>query len=103
MSSSDPFVIALREALNHLYDYAFLRRSPLVSLFSLAGRANAADALREVLQSEIETLKPRSGGASATVAERHHELLYYRYVQRMTQHSVAEQLSLSPRHLRREQ
>jgi CheY-like chemotaxis protein len=30
-------------------------------------------------------------------------LLYYRYVQRMTQQSVAEQLSISPRHLRREQ
>lgn len=103
MSSPDSFDDALREALNHLYDYALLRRSPLVGLFALTGRSNAADALREILQAEIEALKPRPGAPALPVAQRHHELLYYRYVQRMTQQSVAEQLSLSPRHLRREQ
>lgn len=103
MPHPDAFDDALRDALNHLYDYALLRHSPLIGLFALRGRPNAADALREILQAEIEALKPPAGSPAGAVAQRHHELLYYRYVQRMTQQSVAEQLNLSQRHLRREQ
>jgi hypothetical protein len=71
MSCFDSFDDAVRKALNHLYDYAFLRRSPLVGLFSLTGRPNAADSLREILQGEIEALKPRPGASAPPAALRY--------------------------------
>ena len=93
------FVSALRTALMQLDDLQSLRRSPLLPL--LAGDSAVAGpiALQQALLDAIESLK-RTGGA---LALRMYEILYYRYVEQLTQKEVAFQLGISERQLRREQ
>ena len=93
------FVAALRTALMQLDDLQSLRHNPLLPL--LAGEAGASGprALQQILLDAIESLK-RTGG---TLALRTYEILYYRYVEQLTQKEVAFQLGISERQLRREQ
>ncbi len=93
------FVSALRTALMQLDDLQSLRHNPLLPL--LAGEAGTSGpiALQQALLDAIESLK-RTGGA---LALRMYEILYYRYVEQLTQKEVAFQLGISERQLRREQ
>ncbi len=93
----------LRQALKHIYDPAVLRKSPLIQLFDLSGRPDAVAVLRDMLQAEIEALKPPPGAPPDLPERRYYGVLFYRYIQQCTQQAVAEQMALSPRHLRREQ
>jgi len=103
MDGREGFVATLQAALNRFYDPVFLRKSPLVELFGLAGRINTAEALRVTLETAIDALKSASPGPSGASSQRSHQVLYYRYVQQLTQVDVANKLAMSPRHLRREQ
>ncbi|MBC7236816.1 MAG: response regulator [Chloroflexi bacterium] len=103
MNASNTLEDLLRQALSHLYDSAFLRDSPLVSLFGLDQHPNKARALRNLLEGAIEALGDLERPASGEATERSYEVLFHRYVQQFTQVDVANQLGISPRHLRREQ
>jgi len=94
---------ALRQALNRLYDAVALRRSPLVDPLRLRDRPNPSEALRALLESEIELLSSASDAPASSKNHRYHQVLFYRYIQRFTQQEVASQLGIGTRHLRREQ
>jgi len=102
MQSEQTFEVTLRQALSRLYDPAFLRRSPLVTLLGLAQTPNVAEDLRHTLEDAIEALKP-SGTTPNPRGQRYYQILFYRYVQQFSQRAVADQLGVCTRHLRREQ
>lgn len=103
MGDNDRFFQSVRSALNHLYDPEYLARSPLVGLFGLAGRYDPAAALQQRLIQAIEALRPRGAGLLAARDRQAHDLLLYRYVQRLTQDDIAHQFGISERQLRRDQ
>ncbi len=90
----------LRHALNHLYDFAELRRSPLAELLAGNGAPNPA-ALQATLITAIETLLPPDGINPQSSAARLHRVLYHRYVEQFSQSEVADDLGVSERQLRR--
>ena len=89
---------ALQRALVQLYDPLYLRKSPLLAMLRLQQQPEPARALRETLLAAIDALKPEPGTPSE--GQRYYQVLYFRYVQRLTVIDVAGQLGLSPRHLR---
>ncbi len=93
----------LREALNHLRDPNYLRQSPLVTLFGVAGETDTPAALRRILIEAVKSLKPEADEPVQSPAWRLYESLFYRYVQYFSQVEVADQLGISTRQLRREQ
>jgi CheY-like chemotaxis protein len=93
----------LRKALNHLYNPDYLRNSPLAGPLSVAGNPNTVRLLREKLVNAIEAIKHRSAGTRDENRIFYHDLLYYRYVQKLTQEEMASQLNISLRQFAREQ
>lgn len=102
-SPFDQFVGELRSALNHLYDPAELRRSPLTVTFGLAGSFDAAAALQRILTGAIEALRPAADEPAQARGWRIYDALTYRYVRGFDRDVVADQLGISGRQLRREQ
>ncbi|MBM4460686.1 MAG: response regulator [Chloroflexi bacterium] len=103
MDDSNQFFLAVRGALNHLYDPEYLARSPLIELFGVAARYDPASALQQSLIKAIESLRPRRGDLLAPRDQQAHDLLLFRYVQRLTQDEIAHQFGISQRQLRRDQ
>ena len=103
MTLLEGFEELLRMALNQLYDPVFLRHSSLVHLLHLENELNPAQALQSSLTNAIRALKPSAKTPRSSRSRRYYQILYYRYVQQYTQSDVARKVSLSPRHLRREQ
>jgi CheY-like chemotaxis protein len=103
MTTGATLEVALRCALNRLYDSVALRRSSLVALLGLGDRPNPSESLRTLLESEIQLLSGGSNAPASSKNHRYHQVLFYRYIQRFTQREVAAQLGIGPRHLRREQ
>jgi CheY-like chemotaxis protein len=103
MDETQPFFQNVRSTLNHLYDPEYLARSPLVGLFGLASRYDPAAALQQRLIHAIEALRPQGAGLLAARDQQAHDLLLYRYVQRLTQDDIAHQFGISERQLRRDQ
>jgi CheY-like chemotaxis protein len=97
------FERALRQALNHLYEPSLLRRSPLAKLLALEKTPNTAEALRSALEREIAAMEPPPGTQLTCKSQLHYQVLFYRYIQQLTQLAVANQLGVSIRQLRREQ
>lgn len=96
------FVIALRRALHHLYDAIELRKSPLLPLFGLSDTTGVT-ALRQILEQAIAALKPPPSLSVQSDAWRTYRVLYHRYVEQFDQQSVAVNLGLSVRQLRRQE
>lgn len=96
------FFVALRRALHHLYDIVELRRNPLCALFNRNKGNDAAD-LRQVLEEGISALKPAPGLSPTSDAWRTYRVLYHRYIEQFDQASVAVNLGLSIRQMRRQE
>jgi len=96
------FVVALRRALHHLYDTIELRRSKLLPMLGLNGPSGVS-MLRRTLEDAIEALKPAPGLSPQSDAWRSYWILYHRYVEQFNQQSVAVNLGLSIRQLRRQE
>jgi CheY-like chemotaxis protein len=103
IASSEPFVRELQRALQHLYDPAELRRSPLLALFALGKHHNPASALQKILLDAIEALRPEGDVPLHANAWRIYHVLTYRYVEQSSQRTVAVNLALSVRQLRRQE
>jgi hypothetical protein len=56
LAPSEPFILALRSALNHLYDPDVLRLNPLVKIFGVDNRFDTPSALQNILTKAIESL-----------------------------------------------
>jgi len=100
---SENFVRELRTALHYLYDWAHLRRSPLVKVFKLDPQQDSSMALRRLLLDAIEDLKPAASVPPKSKVWRVYRLLHARFTEQFTQVEVANELGLSVRHLRREE
>lgn len=90
----------LREALKSLNDLTILGDSPLIALFRLQHQENPARALQTLLQQSIEAFRL---APSAVTENRTYRVLHCRYILRMTQFATANEVGITPRHLRREQ
>lgn len=103
MVTNEEFLKHLHSALKHLYEPDRLRENPLAVLFGAANRLDAFSTLQTILTEAIESLEPGPDEPPQSGAWEIYEPLFYRYVQRLTQHQVAKQLGMSVRHLRRKE
>jgi CheY-like chemotaxis protein/transcriptional regulator with XRE-family HTH domain len=101
MPARDDLVPSLRFALKHLYDPVVLPQSPLIPLLGLSDVTEPVSQLRQTLVRAIRSLQPEAGIPADTQVWRVYEILLYRYVQRLSQLEVADQLGVSIRHLGR--
>lgn len=97
----ETFVEYVREALRLLYEPDRLRQSPLAELFGVANRLDTYSLLQNIIIEAIESLEPQADKPYRAQFWDVYEILFYRYLQQMTQQQVARQLGMSVRHLRR--
>ena len=93
----------LRNALRHLYDANYLRSSPLAQFFGVSNRIDTSSTIRSILIDSINAFKPDPDEPDQSRTWRIFDSLYCCFVQQLKQQIVADQLSISPRQLRREQ
>jgi CheY-like chemotaxis protein len=103
MLMSEQFTSQLRSDLKHLYDPDLLRSSPLATLFGVANRFDTPSCLRRILTEAIESLEPGDDELSQAPTWLIYEPLFYRYVQRLSQQEIADQLGICTRHVRRKE
>lgn len=90
-----------REALERLYDLAFLERH--IALPPAAGRYPSARAAQRALTEAIRQIKPPANVPLTSMAWRVYNALNERYLGGMTQTEAATELNVSLRQLRRDQ
>jgi len=102
---STEFRKLVKDALEHLYDTAYLEVHPLLSQIVGENPANPstrAQKLRGLLKESVESLRPQQGLPASSPAWRSYLALRCRYVQGMTLGQVENELGLSRRQLQRE-
>ena len=99
----EDFSRELRFAYNHLYDWAVLRKSSLITLFDLQNDKDTSASLRNILRDAIQAIKPQGEKNQKIRSWRIYQLLYTRYIEQLSQSEAAHDLGLSLRHLRREE
>ena len=95
----------VKDALEHLYDTAYLEVHPLLTQLSgiaTANRSTRAQELRSILKNAVEELRPPDGLPAGVPAWRSYLVLRCRYIQGMTMGQVENELGLSRRQLQRE-
>jgi CheY-like chemotaxis protein len=95
----------VKEALEHLYDTAYLATHPLLEKLAAAGSTNhmtRAQKLRGTLKDAIEALRPQADLPASASEWRSYLALRYRYVQGMSLAQVEGELGLSLRQVQRE-
>lgn len=102
-SSKDYFLGELRKLLQQLYDPAALRHSPFIALFGLKSQASPHTALRRILVEAIQALKPTGDVPPYANSWRIYYILQNRYVEHFSQQTLAANLGLSIRQLRRQE
>lgn len=99
----EQFVVYVRSALHYLYDPVNLRRSPLIELLGLTGEFDQAAALQGALVAAMRALKPADAEPPQSRAWRIYDMLSFQYMRQLPRETVANQLGISDRQLRREQ
>lgn len=97
----DLFKREIQRALKQLYDPQVLRKSPLISIFEVDQQENPASALQKIFFDAIQELKPAKEIPRHAEAWRIYQILSYSYVEQSSQLSVANNMGLSVRQLRR--
>jgi CheY-like chemotaxis protein len=93
----------VQEALDHLYDPAYLLVHPLTSLIVPRGVVEPpGQALHRILREAVGQLKPPTDAPSHSPAWRSYRYLSLRYVEMLTIGQVATELGVSPRQCRRD-
>jgi CheY-like chemotaxis protein len=95
------FLNQVRRALQHLYDPAELRHSPLQNLLTIDPTADRVAVLRKALQDSIQALKPEEKTPADSNAWRIFDVLSFRFIEQSSQKEVAADMSLSIRQLQR--
>lgn len=101
MHGDDVLLIALRDALNHLYDPERLRKSPLIDAFGLSTSPQPTARLQQTLIDAIHAMKPAPSEPVASIRRRVYSVLQLRYEQQFAQKEVAAQMGLGVRQYRR--
>jgi CheY-like chemotaxis protein len=106
MTVDPDFRKQVKEALEHLYDTAYLATHPLLPQLTSATETSQlarAQKLRSILKEAIESIRPQHLGLpSATPEWRSYLALHHRYTQGMSQAQVESELGISLRQLQRE-
>ncbi len=106
---SQEFLDAVKLALEHLYDFAFLQKLALAQQLPLAQQVadskKASQTLGHLLRRElieaIEALSPEMGAAAHMPDMRQYNLLQLHYVEGLTVQEVGQRLGLSTRQTHR--
>lgn len=91
----------LQRALQHLYDPTALRKSLLLRLFALEKHRNPALALQQFLTGAIQALRPDARTPLHSPAWHAYQVLTYCYLEQSSQPTVAANMGLSARQVRR--
>lgn len=105
MENKDEFRKLVKDALDHLYDTAYLETHPLLSRFPSQvadSRLTRAQKLRGLLKETIEALRPPDGSSSGSPEWRSYLALRYRYLQGLALGEIEAELGISLRQLQRE-
>lgn len=105
MEPDPEFRKQVKEALDNLYNTAYLETHPLLSRFSTReadSRLTRAQRLRGLLKETIEALRPQEGSPTTSPEWRSYLALRYRYVQGMSPGEIELELGISLRQLQRE-
>lgn len=98
-AAREQFVRELWEALGQLYEPDLAPGTLLQEVLGTSER----DEVRRLLVRGVEECAPAEGVPETASVNRLHTMLKWRYIDAVTQEEVAERLSLSVRHVRREQ
>lgn len=104
-SDNDQLIQQIRDALTHLYDYAYLQRHPLANAVVLSQAATTrtrAQELRRILLDAIECLNPGDNIPIRALERRGYAILFGLYVEGGDRKEVANSLGISGRQLRRD-
>ncbi len=105
MEPDHEFRKQVKDALEHLYDTAYLETHPLLSQFpnpATDSRLTRAQKLRSLLKETIEALRPQEGSPTGSPEWRSYLALRHRYVQGMSPGETEIELGISLRQLQRE-
>ena len=102
MSSFEQFRQDLRDALTHLHDPDY-SPSPLVYAVMDCNPESGAGHIQSEIIEVIKELEPSAGVPLASRSRRDFDMLYNRFVLKLTQEETAERLNLSVRSVRRAQ
>jgi len=102
MPTSEDFEKELQEALSHLHDPDY---QPSELLFDVLGckPQNGALAIQSTITTMIETLKPADDTPAAARILRSHEILYNRYILKLTVEQTADRMAMGASSVRRAQ
>src|SRR5215475_4012609 len=96
----EAFVEQVKQALEHLYDFAYLQQHELARVYDGNSDASAKTAgrqLRHNLTTAIESLKPALDVHFRAPDARLYNILHLYYVENLTIHQAAAELGLSER------
>lgn len=99
----DEFIEQVKQALEHLYDFAYLQRLPLAQQMAVSQQNQdqmLGHHLRRELITAVETLSP-GNDTIQTPDTRHYNLLQLRYIEGITVQEAANRLGLSARQAHR--
>jgi CheY-like chemotaxis protein len=99
----EDFLADLRKILPRLYDPLDVYNISLTTLFGVRDSANPIIALRQILIEAIRALEPAPDVPVHSNAWRIYHILRYRYVEQSAQWTVANNMGLSVRQLRRQE
>jgi CheY-like chemotaxis protein len=102
MDSFEPFRQALRDALGHLHDPDYRPPELLYAVMSCAPENGAGPVQSDIIR-VIKGLKPPPNVPRGARERRDYDLLYHRFVLKLTQEETAERLHMSVRSVRRAQ
>jgi CheY-like chemotaxis protein len=105
MSDGAEFVREIRDALAHLYDFAYLQRHPLAQRLvppQAETTRTRAQELRRILLDAIEVLNPGDSVPIRAAERRAYAILFGLYVEGRERREVAASLGIGGRQLRRD-
>lgn len=105
MNKVGELIPQIRDALTHLYDYAYLQRHPLADSLGpnqTLGTRTRAQELRRILLDAIEALNPGDRIPIRAIERRAYAILFGLYVEGRERREVAASLGISGRQLRRD-
>ena len=102
MDTLAAFEQALQESLTQLHNPLYQPADLLWSVFDCQPQQGIKPLQTAIIQA-IEALKPSVDLTSSNQDRRFYDVLYYRYIQGLTQETTAVRMGLTPRHVRREQ
>lgn len=100
----DEFTDLVYDALNHLYDFSYLQRHPLVQCMSdPVTSSQKVQKLRRILLDAIRDMCPQPGAPAEAADSRYYRILELRYIEGLELRDAMEQIALAKSQYYREQ